>query len=283
MSMVCYSRDRPLQLFWRVNAVEHALREDALSASVASRTWLGELIDLSRPLTLDTVDALFGDVVANGQNAYFRDLSIEVAVDHEVGTAYSCVIRLPDHIATHVDAPIHAVAGAPMLESVDIRRLIGDAVVLDLDRGGATYGYTADDLESAQPSVEPGDIVLIYSGYADADQSQRMEQTYLTAGAAQWLVDRGAAAVGVEPCSPDPLYAGLYELGWLEKDTPNPPAWPAHRTLLANDVYIIEGLTNLDRIRGRRVHFAALPALVPGLSGFPVRAVAWLDPEPAAS
>ena len=128
--------------------------------------------------------------------------------------------------------------------------------------------------------VEPGDIVLIYSGYADADQTRRMRQTWLTAGAAEWLVERGAHAVGVEPCTPDPLYAGMYELGWLEKDTPNPPAWPAHTTLLRNDVYIIEGLTNLDRIRGQRVRFAALPALVPGLSGFPVRAVAWLGPRP---
>jgi kynurenine formamidase len=47
--------------------------------------------------------------------------------------------------------------------------------------------------------------------------------------------------------------------------------------LLRNDVYIIEGLTNLDRIKGRRVKFCALPAILPGLSGFPVRAVAWLD------
>jgi kynurenine formamidase len=256
----------------------------ATAAGTEGRTrWLGELIDLSRPLTLETVDALFGDVVADGKNAYFRDLSIEVAVDYNVGTAYSCVIRLPDHIATHMDAPIHAVEGAPMLEDVDISRLIGDAVVLDLDRGGTDYGYTAEDLEAAQPGVEPGDIVLIYSGYSDADQGSRMRQTYLTAGAAEWLVERGAHAVGVEPCSPDPLNAGLYELGWLEKDTPNPPAWPAHRTLLENDVYIIEGLTNLDRIRGQRVRFAALPALVPGLSGFPVRAVAWLDPEGAST
>jgi len=263
--------------------MDDALTNATTAQPVARRTWLGELIDLSRPLTVETVDALFGDLVADGRNPYFRDLGIEVAVDHSVANAHSCLIRLPDHIATHVDAPIHAVAGAPMLEDVDISRLIGDAVVLDLDRGGAEYGYTADDLEAADPGVEPGDIVLIYSGYVDADLTQRMRQTYLTAGAAEWLVERGAHAVGIEPCSPDPLYAGLYELGWLEKDTPNPPAWPAHRTLLENDVYIIEGLTNLDRIRGRRVRFAALPALVPGLSGFPVRAVAWLDPETATS
>jgi kynurenine formamidase len=244
--------------------------------------WLGELIDLSRPIEPATVDALFGDLVADGQNSYFRDMEIGVAVDHNIGTAYSCTVKLPDHIGTHIDAPIHAVADAPMLEGVDITRLIGDAVVLDLDRAGADYGYTADDLELAGSDVEPGDIVLIYSGYVDADLNTRMRQTYLTASAAEWLVERGVHSVGVEPCSPDPLYAGMFEFGWLKKDTPHPPAWPAHTTLLRNNVYIIEGLTNLDRIRGQRVRFAALPALVPGLSGFPVRAVAWLEPAATA-
>jgi arylformamidase len=272
---------------WAVTVAKRATRrradvKDVLIESAAHHpraAWLTELVDLSRPLTVETVDALYGDLVADGQNPYFRDFSIEVAVDHTAGTAYSCIVRLPEHIATHMDAPIHAVAGGAMLEDVDIARLIGDAVVLDLDRGGADYGYTAADLETAQPAVEPGDIVLIYSAYSDASQTERMRQTYLTAGAAQWLVDSGARAVGVEPCSPDPLYAGMFEFGWLEKNTPHPPAWPAHRTLLENHIYIIEGLTNLDRIRGERVRFAALPALVPGLSGFPVRAVAWRDPQ----
>ena len=243
----------------------------------ARASWLNELIDLSRPVSVETVDALFGDLVANGRNSYFRDWQYDAVVDHESGTAYSCVVKMPDHIATHVDAPIHAVAGGAKLEDIDITRLIGDAVVLDLDRGGADYGYTAKDIEEAHPDIQPGDIALIYSGYSNARPDERMRQTYLTAEAAELLVERGVRAVGVEPCSPDPLYAGMYEFGWLEKDTPNPPAWPAHTTLLRKDIYIIEGLTNLDRIKGKRVRFAALPALVPGLSGFPVRAVAWLE------
>lgn len=166
--------------------------------------------DLSRPLTLDTVDALFGDMVADGKNAYFKGFHIAVANDHVRDTAYSCIVTLPEHIGTHMDTPIHTVDGGAKLESVDIRRLIGDAVVFDLDHGGAHYGYTAADLEQADPGLEPGDIALLYSGFQDGPlPDERMRQTFLTAGAAQWLVDRGAASVGVEPCTPDPLYAGL--------------------------------------------------------------------------
>jgi arylformamidase len=246
-------------------------------ADGARARWRPQLIDLSRPLCVESVDALFGDLVADGQNPYFRDLSIEVVVDHSMTNAHSCRLTIPDHVATHMDAPIHAVPGGGALEAVDLTRLIGEAVVLDLDRGGAEHGYTAADLEAAGGDVRPGDIVLIYSGYVDAAPGERMRQTYLTAEAADWLVSRGVSALGVEPCSPDPLRAGIYEYGWLEKDTPNRPVWPAHTTLLANDVYIVEGLVNLERIKGQRVRFAALPALVPGLSGFPVRAVAWRE------
>jgi arylformamidase len=234
-----------------------------------------ELIDLSRPLTLETVDALFGDLVSEGRNPYFRDLAIEVVVDHSQTNAYSCRLTTPDHIATHMDAPIHAVEGGGFLENVDISRLIGDAIVLDLSRVNPDHGYNAADLDASGQDVRPGDIVLIYSGFQDAKPGERMHQTYLTESAARWLVERHVHAVGIEPASPDPIYAGMYEYGWLEKDTPNPPAWPAHTTLLRNDIYIIEGLTNLEQIKGQRVQFAALPPLIPGLSGAPVRAVAW--------
>jgi kynurenine formamidase len=174
-----------------------------------------------------------------------------------------------------MDVPVHTVEGGCALEGADISRLIGVAAVLDLDRGGVDYAYTPEDLESASPEVLEGDIVLVYSGFRDARVTERMHQTYFTVEAAEWLVERGVRAVGVEPCSPDHVHDGLFVHGWA--DPANRPAWPIHGVFLGNDIYIIEGLTNLDRIKGSRVKFAALPLLVPGLSGSPVRAVAWID------
>src|SRR5262249_33441756 len=77
-----------------------------------SDRWSPELIDLSRPLTVETVDALFGDLVSEGKNAYFRDISIDVVVDYTTANACSCMLRIPDHVATHVDASVHTVEGA---------------------------------------------------------------------------------------------------------------------------------------------------------------------------
>lgn len=240
--------------------------------------WRPELIDLTRPLTEETIWALLGDLADGEPPPYYRDLAVEVVSDLDSATATACMVRLPDHAGTHVDAPIHMVAGGGRLESLDLSLLVGEAVVLDLvPDDDPDHGYTAAELAAATPAVEPGDIVLIHSGFVDAGPGVRMHQCYLTAEAASWLVERGARAVGVEPASVDHVRNG-YLRGWGEKRAGEVP-WPAHRILLENGVPIVEGLYDLGRIAGERVRFAALPALVPGLSGFPVRAVAWRAAE----
>jgi arylformamidase len=236
--------------------------------------WQFELVDLSRPISEETAVRLFGDL---GTDDYRR---VEVSYLADWSTANGSVARFSifDHIGTHMDAPIHTNEDGVALEGVDISRLIGDAVVLDLYRGDVDYGYTPEDLEQATPTVEEGDIVLIYSGYQDVQKStDRIKQTYLTVEAAEWLVERGVKAVGCEPGGIEHLPDGYFVHRWYAKDTPNPPSWPAHRILLGNQVYIIEGVTNLEQIKGQRVRFAALPLLLPGLTGCPVRAVAWID------
>ena len=246
---------------------------DRTSVGEQREAWDFELIDLTRPLTRETVEALFGDLYT--AEPYFSNISTELAMDFTRGNSTAWIVTIPDHVSTHVDAPVHMVEGGATLEDVDISGLFGEAVVLDLSVVDPDHGYTAADLVSATPTIEPGDIVLIYSGFQDAVASERMRQTYLTEEAALWLVERGAKAVGVEPSGIEHTPNGMYEHGWYKKGATNP--WPAHNALLRNDVYIIEGLTNLDRIKGRRVKFCALPVPMPGLSGFPVRAVAWTD------
>jgi len=240
--------------------------------------WQPELIDLTRPLTQETVWALLGDLADGEPAPYFRDVSVEVVSDLGHATATASVLRIPDHVGTHVDAPLHMVPGGSPLEALDPALLIGEAVVLDLVPSDPDHGYTAAELAAATPVVERGDIVLVHSGFTGAGPGVELHQTYLTPEAAEWLVERGAKAVGVEPASVDHVRRGYREHGWGEKQAHEPRPWPAHRTLLEHGVPIIEGLLDLHRIAGERVRFAALPALIPGLSGCPVRAVAWREP-----
>ncbi len=239
-----------------------------------SARWDFELHDLSHPLTEETGVHLFGDL---GTDEYYR-VDVDYLATWETANGMIARVSFFDHLGTHIDAPNHTNEDGYDLARVDVSRLIGEAVVLDLYRGDLDYGYTAADLAGAEPAVEAGDIVLIHSGYREvASRQDRIRHTYLTPEAAQWLVDRGVKAVGCEAPGIEHLPSGYFVHRWYAKDTPNPPSWPAHRILLGNDVYIIEGLTSLAALKGRRVRFAALPLKVPGLTGCPVRAVAWVD------
>jgi kynurenine formamidase len=249
--------------------------EQQISEKAAQQAdrWRYQLNDLSRPLTVETSYALWGDMLDS--NPHLRDIGVEFVAHFPEDNGTVCRFSICDHSATHVDAPIHTVRDAPTLEQMDITRLLGDAIVLDMERGDMDHGYTAEEFEAAGADVEPGDIVLIYSGYVDATRTERIRQQHVTLDGARWLVDRGVRAVGCEPVGIEHLYDGYNVHGYYDPSHPNP--WPVHGMLLANDVYIIEGLTNLDKIKGQRVRFSALPLLFPSLSGSPVRAVAWVD------
>lgn len=244
----------------------------------AQDPWQFELVDLTRPLTEQTAYALLGDIAAGEENRHYSQVAVTYDREWSTSNGTLCHLSMPDHVGTHMDAPIHCWEQGESLEAVKIDRLIGEAVCLDMYKGDVDYGYTAEDLEAAGGDViRNGDIVLIYSGYRDYTETDRIRQTYITPDAAEWLVERGVHAVGCEPAGIEHVPEGLFKFHWYDKDTPNLPSWPAHQVLLSKDVYIIEGLTNLDRIKGRRVRFAALPLPIPRASGCPVRAVAWIE------
>jgi arylformamidase len=251
-------------------------RSRSYSSPNADR-WAFDLIDLTRVLNEETAIGLCGDIVADEANRHYAEVVVTYDREWSTSNGRVCHISMPDHIGTHIDAPIHSCRGGVSLEHVDIARVIGEAVCVDLYRGDVDYGYTAEDFHEVTPRIEHGDIVLIYSGFRGVSRGERIRQTYLTPGAAEWLVERGVRAVGCEPAGIEHGPDGLFKHRWYDKDSSDLPSWPAHQMLLSHDVYIVEGLTNLDRIKGRRVRFAALPLPIPGASGCPVRAVAWIE------
>lgn len=231
-----------------------------------------ELIDLTRPMTRETLIALGGRRVVEGWH------TTEVAMNwtrhwDKGDNGSQCQWTLGDHWGTHLDAPIHVVPNTPGIDKIELDRVFGEAVVLDCSfaRG---RGLTGADFERAQPGVKAGDIVLIYSAELPGTIDTFItEQTYVTEDGAAWLVSKGVKSVGVEPTGIEHVYQRVVVDQCYRPEVENP--WPAHHILLSANVYIIEGLTNLDKLVGERVNFSALPLPVPGSSGSPVRAVAW--------
>jgi arylformamidase len=233
-----------------------------------------DLIDLTRPMTRQTLIDLGGKKVTEGWMV--REVGVEWLRSWEAGdNTTQCTWTLSDHFGTHVDAPVHVIEGTPGVDAIDLSRLIGEAVVLDC-RGSVGRGITGADLAAAEPGVQRGDIVLLYVGEPPGNLDEFLvHQTHVTVDGAQWLVDHGVSAVGVETACLEHSYQRMIIDRAYEPPETNP--WPAHRICLENDVYIIEGLTNLASLAGQRIRFAAAPLPVPGSSGSPVRAFAWRD------
>ena len=237
-------------------------------------SWSPQLIDLTRP---DDARHHRGARRASLPNRArpTRISSSRICATGTRTTAASANGRLNDHFGTHLDAPIHIIPNTPGVDGVEIDRLIGEAVVIDCSFANGR-GITSEDFEKARPRVKPGDIVLIYSAEQPATSMDDYihNQTFVTPDGAEWLVKQQIKSVGVEPYGFEHLYEGIFVHKWYDKSTP-PPHWPAHTICLQENVYILEGLGNLESIVGKRVRFSALPLPVPDSSGSPVRAVAW--------
>ena len=108
-----------------------------------------------------------------------------------------------------------------------------------------------------------GKAVLIHTGW---DRHWRTDayfgdHPYVTAAAAQWLADNGAALVGIDSCNIDNMHVR---------------ARPVHTILLGADIPICEHMTGLDRLPDEGFRFSAVPPKVKGMGTFPVRPYAVL-------
>ena len=159
---------------------------------------------------------------------------------------------------TYVDSPFHRYADGADLAGLPLESLADlDAFVV---RKPYERGLATDAADFAGLDVR-GKAVLVHTGW---DGHWRTEtyfdnHPYLTAAAADWLVENGAAFVGIDSHNID--------------DT-RTRARPVHSKLLAADIPIGEHLTHLEAVPDHGFRFSAVPPKVVGMGTFPVRAYA---------
>lgn len=120
--------------------------------------WSPQLIDLTRPMTRETIIEIAGKIVA--EDSPYNEVSLRFLRSWETDNGTLCQWTLNDHFGTHLDAPIHVVENAPSVDQVDINRLMGEAVVIDCSFANGR-GLTGDDFER----VEAHQIVLSQNIY----------------------------------------------------------------------------------------------------------------------
>lgn len=171
-------------------------------------------------------------------------------------------IFMPSHGGTHFDAPAHQVEGARTVDKVDIKRCVGQAVLLDFSykHGSNDLLINLSEIKKYDDKINEGDIVVLNTGcYSHPEEFEYFG--HLDTAAAEWLVMKKISLLAVDTPSVD--------LG-----VPKGEKMPVHQVLLGNDIPIIEGLAHLDKLSESRFMFIGLPLKIKGGDGGPCRAIA---------
>ncbi|AEV67329.1 putative metal-dependent hydrolase [Acetivibrio clariflavus DSM 19732] len=164
------------------------------------------------------------------------------------------VLRMGTHTSTHVDAPLHFVAGGADTASVNLNKFIGFAKVFNLSTQDC---IKASDLYPLNINV--GDIVLFKTKNSFLDMNGLFHKgfVYLDESAARFLADKKVATVGIDYLSVESFYADNAV---------------THKLLLQNEIGIIEGL-RLKDVQEGEYFLSCVPLKIEGADGSPVRAV----------
>ena len=166
------------------------------------------------------------------------------------------ILNFGAHTGTHVDAPAHFIEGARRIDALSLDVLIGRARVLRVP----------DDVSEIDPEfINRCDLgaverVLFHTRNSTFwNEGFRKDFTHLLPEAAQLLVDRGIKLVGTDYLSIEKFHSGDHR---------------THRTLLANNVVIVEGL-NLSEVPEGDYELICLPLKIAegAGDGAPARAV----------
>lgn len=209
----------------------------------------------------------------------FEDLRIHRVVNHAKHGVMTQIYKGTMHVSTHVNAPLHLIAGAHGVGQIPMDRFFGNGVVLPIPKGKWEL-VRAADLDNAGSTVHADDIVVIVTGwhhkYADS-QEYFGYAPGLAPDAAQWLIARRAKLVAVDTAAVDhPLatslgphrngpqmkyLAGDYEAATGRHPKLDHPEWnTAHKALLAAGIPTIENVGgDVDRVLGKRCTFQAMP------------------------
>ncbi len=192
-------------------------------------------------------------------------------------------IEMVANTGTYLDSPFHRypdgsdlaaleLASMANLDGVVIRWVGSSERQLELDRfagAGKSLGSPVKDARDIGAEALAnlnlrGKAVLFHTGW---DMRWRTDDyangchPFLTAAAAQSLVDAGASLVGIDSFNIDDTVGGDR---------------PAHSILLAAGIPIVEHLCGLRELPDNGFQFFAVPPKVKGFGSFPVRAFALL-------
>ena len=166
-------------------------------------------------------------------------------------------IEMVANTGTYVDSPFHRFADGMDLSELPLESLVdleGVAVhVPASERAISAAAFDGLDLK--------GKAVLVQTNWSRHWRTDQYFEghPFLTKDAAEYLVESGAAFVGIDTYNIDDITDGTR---------------PAHTILLGNRIPICEHMRGLENLPDRGFRFHAAPVKVKAFGTFPVRAYA---------
>lgn len=187
----------------------------------------------------------------------------------------------PEHLGTHLDAPIHFAEGGITTAEIPLERLFAPGVVIDIsDRAAADQDARLEPTDLAAWETRYGAlpaeaVVLVQSGWSErwpdweryygSDTPRDVATLHfpgVSEAAARALIERRVAGVGIDTASIDPGVSREFE---------------AHRVLAAAGVFNLENLRGLEELPARDFLLVALPMKIADGTGGPTRVVAVVE------
>lgn len=167
-------------------------------------------------------------------------------------------IEMVANTGTYIDSPFHRFSKGADLSQLDLYSLANlDAVVIRKRESGRAI--SSQDMSGA---VLKDKAVLINTGWDSRWRSEAYwdgSHPFMTADAAEYLAEQGAALVGIDSYNIDDTADG---------------SRPAHSILLKHAIPVVEHLRNLGALPADGFKFFAVPVKVKDFGTFPVRAFA---------
>ncbi|WP_102224925.1 cyclase family protein [Acidimangrovimonas sediminis] len=183
-------------------------------------------------------------------------------------------LSLGEHTGTHLDAPVHFVAGGATIAEVPVDQLALRLACLQMPGRAPDHPVTAEEIEAWETRhgrLQERDAVMFHFGWDRffRDDPERFLASWpgLSGAAAALLVARGVVLAGCDCLSIDPSDSADFA---------------AHRALLGNGVLIGENFNNLGLLPPAST-LVGLPLPIRDGTGAPLRAVALIADQTAGA
>lgn len=207
---------------------------------------MSNLIDISLPLNADLP-------AWPGSGGFSLERIGKLEAGDPANVSY---LKCEVHFGTHIDVPLHFLAGGTTVDQIALDALIGPAVVAYLP--DCTM-ISVEHLQSLNLPPDTARLLLRTDNsllWGKDDKNFYFDYVALSEDAASWITERGIKLLGIDYLSVQPFNS--------EPEV--------HRILLDSGVVLLEGL-NLNKVLPGNYELIALPLNLVGAEGAPVRAV----------